>query len=917
MQNNTRSCTSVFRDKRGFSNIMWCILIVCLAIIMAFVLSYTLAVNIANSQKEVAEQVLNTYIDQNAIRIYKEVKQGDDYTDEVFTEEYVAMLVETSGLTDFGDGVYASMIDDTNYRYTVKKINLDFEEENSNTAKVVLTYTLTVPLEFNGDDPIWVDVPLKVTSHFEAHFGSEDIVGDIELPGGSHSTGIPLLAEYVIDFGLPVTLDLTEELPNGYTLKSVETPKYGSATVVGVNSIRYAPETVLLGSDYLKLTLVDKNERTYAYGIYIHPASTVYYEEGFINWGDGWTGGSKGNNNQTASQLGSSGNYGYDDAYASDTGASNGSQASSSTVGAKGTFTFTGTGFDLYANCDTDTGTVIVRINNADGKGVKLYMVDTHTESGKYSATQEQEGKFYNIPIVMLHDLPHGEYTVFVSKVTNDGKSVNIDGVRIYGTVQDSSIYRNDKESNPVFYEMRDQVLNAIGIADIMNGDTIDSIVDQVYDKNASASAMILDPSFDFSDEETAKDFLLNGPKNEIYLKPDATLAFKVSTKGLLQLGMKAPKSATTVEITVNGKMLDLTDISSSVDMFYSLGNRTGTKTDYLVTVKNTGSSLLSITQLKISGRVAAHNTTMSKFTKDDIEDALVASGSIQKVKLAEDMLLIDVDSGMIYLGSEDAWSLYFPDEPLDPEFADEYVTIGLPENYIVGDGAVVLYGDYLYSYNHVTDFDGDIDYTTEEFHTAIGSTMTLKDGWNVVVIDREKETYGKIASTVLGKPVTSMFYTFTNCQLMTEIPTVPKTVSAMAATYAWCFSLTEIKIPEHVTSIGVSVFLGCWRVSNVTIPDHIENIEASAFLGCYSLKNITIPKNVTYIGVSAFEEDALSAVFEEPNGWYVVKDGERIELDPADLSDPKNAGTLLDCKSEGDYVSVPGYCDYEWHRSN
>lgn len=167
MQNNKR-CTSVLTDKRGFSNIMWCILIVCLAIIMAFVLSFVLAVNIANSEKEVVEQVLDTFIDQNAIRIYSEVKQGTDYTEEALTEEYIAMLVETAGLTEISDGTFASMIDETSYRFTIRDINLDFYI--ANRAKVVLTYTMTVPLEFNGDEPMWVDVPLSITSYFNAVF---------------------------------------------------------------------------------------------------------------------------------------------------------------------------------------------------------------------------------------------------------------------------------------------------------------------------------------------------------------------------------------------------------------------------------------------------------------------------------------------------------------------------------------------------------------------------------------------------------------------------------------------------------------------------------------------------------------------------------------------------------------------------
>lgn len=490
--------------------------------------------------------------------------------------------------------------------------------------------------------------------------GSSENASNVEI-------GVKIeMQEYVIDFGSPVEIDLSEILVGDIT--SAENGKYGDVKVNGTKII-YTPNKIMAAEDYIAVS-VTQDGKTVGYGVRIYPASTIYYEEGFINWGDGWTGGAKGDKEQKAEVLGKhENNYGYDDSYKSNTGASNGTQASTSTLGAQGTFTFTGTGFDLYANCDENTGTVIVRVYNAEGKGVKLYMVDTHTESGDYSATQGQEGKFYSLPIVTLHGLKYGEYTVFVSKVTDDGKTVNIDGVRIYNTLSDSSIYAGDQEQNPTFEEIRDHVLNAIGVTDSDQYGKLDKIVDQVYSEVTGNAIVISNNPYagENTDEDTkkntAQDLLDNGPKNELYLHNGESLVFKVTTTGQLQLGLKAPKAATSVKITINSGDAETMSIGTSVDMFYQLANANGTKTAYTVTVENIGEEILSVTQLKICGAGEAQETALQALTENDIRIALLAMG-------------YSMDDGSTTEPVE-------PTEPEEPEiiYADAIVNIDLVDH--------------------------------------------------------------------------------------------------------------------------------------------------------------------------------------------------------------------------------------------
>ncbi len=453
-----------------------------------------------------------------------------------------------------------------------------------------------------------------------------------------------LSAKYVIDFGLPLTINVKQLLgstESANIVSVVTSAQYGTLTYNNDEmTVTYQPGKILPTMDAASVTITystSTGTTTVLYNIGIYPASTVYYEEGFINWGDGWTGGSKGDKNkeQKTEALGSSGNYGYDDAYKSKTGASNGTDASTSVMGANGTFTFTGTGFDLYANCNESSGTLAVMVRNKDGVRVKGYLVDTVIRAGTSDATNQQKGSLYSLPIVALHDLPYGEYTVTLTKVYDDGNDVRIDGVRIYGTVQDSSIYAGDQEQEPKFEELRDHVLNAIGVKDSDQYGSLENIVDQVYNSTVGKSALILDEKVDYANSNTAQDLLDNGPKNELYLYKGQILTFKVKTSGVLQLGLKAPQDATNVKITVNGTE-NLSDISSSVDMFYKLADMAESETEYLVTVRNTGDKILSVTQLKVSGTIktsgneAGINLASLSFeplTEEDIQSALLAMG--------------------------------------------------------------------------------------------------------------------------------------------------------------------------------------------------------------------------------------------------------------------------------------------------
>lgn len=169
MSGNTqpRKIRHVLAGKQGFSHIQWTILIIILCIIMAFVLSYILSISTAAAQKGSAKHVLDQYIEQNAIDIYSQVKVNDDYTAGLLVSRYIDDLIQACGLEEV-DGKLQLKAADGNVVYALTKPQMFFEEDY--TPKVRVSYTMFVPLEFNGTKVVWVDIPISITSRFLPKF---------------------------------------------------------------------------------------------------------------------------------------------------------------------------------------------------------------------------------------------------------------------------------------------------------------------------------------------------------------------------------------------------------------------------------------------------------------------------------------------------------------------------------------------------------------------------------------------------------------------------------------------------------------------------------------------------------------------------------------------------------------------------
>lgn len=487
--------------------------------------------------------------------------------------------------------------------------------ETSTTSDKTYPYTTSLKLTYDNFKDVVKDSTITNTAEFSCSYSSQYSAGSLDTKASAVAEIDVQTVNYVVDFGLPLTINLSSYLTKEETTISSGTASYGDITVNG-KSFTYTPNTTLKGIDHV--TLIFSNGQSY--GLNIVPATTVYYEEGFATV-SGFTGGSKGIGTQTKSVAGRHTDdkiyhYGYDVKYANElTGASNGTEAVSTTKGSTAEFSFKGTGIDIFANCASDTGNVLIQLSKTDGTPVKLMVVQTAAK-GAYGDLVSAGA--YNSVIASVKGLTHGDYKVKITTTTAD--PVKLDGFRVYGTLADeetNAVYTSDLEENPSFFNLRDAVLTDLNAN---SGTSSASVYAQVYEKlDGKIDGAVVLSNSELNPVDDTETLLNEGPKKEIYLKNNQSLVFKVNTNRKLELGLKAVNDAVTFTINSSSQKINIT---SDTDMFYEI-----TKTsDGTVTITNNSDAILSVTNLKICDDP---NAAFGTLTEDDFNDALVQMGLI------------------------------------------------------------------------------------------------------------------------------------------------------------------------------------------------------------------------------------------------------------------------------------------------
>lgn len=471
---------------------------------------------------------------------------------------------------------------------------------------------------------------------------------------------------FVVDFGLPLKITpgkINENLVNAnVTLEGVNIGKKSNYADIKADekyNIIYTLTKTIDGNDTFSLQYTGKlmvdgtaqEGKSAEYTITVIPASTVYYEDSFAKFygsdgaeqksfeqtgtgvtetpGTWYVDGAKENStpDQALEELGNKNNvYGYDPAY--NTNSTTFSMGSAKKVTVDATklvydptvkFTFKGTGFDVISLTDNNSGAIVVNVERKDTNTTgyeaynKNFLVNNYYGYSYDKTTHEwtvdnsaENNALYQIPVMKVTGLPYGEYAVTITvgygaffDKTNDGKySFWMDAIRVYDPMgKDYADYTQDQEGYPQYIKLRDALASG----------------------EATPNENLL--FIDGADKAEVTLYKNYGPNNEVYLAGGQAISFKLTGDldkiATIQVGAKKPDGSDAVMI-VNNKNVSIAN--SATEMYYTITR----DNNNCVTITNTGTDILSLTNLKVTF-TSAGTVSLTKTSTQEQANAVAA----------------------------------------------------------------------------------------------------------------------------------------------------------------------------------------------------------------------------------------------------------------------------------------------------
>ena len=350
-------------------------------------------------------------------------------------------------------------------------------------------------------------------------------------------------------------------------------------------------------------------------------------------------------------------------------------------------FEFTGTGFDVISLTSNQTGTIITRLYEPDGKGgykelpSRSWIVDTYygyvydDELHQWvPASDSEESKpLYQVPIIRSGDnskglLEYGKYKVTITLTYSEsidqtpdkgGYDFYFDGVRIYGSANKTNndynviddAYNLDKENNPEYLEIRKMLLSR------QDNDNLD----------------LPQPGVGFIDGKdegaTLNDYEDYGPKNETYLKKGQAISFYLESKYLpdsVQFGAKiAQGNNIDLKISCANKENDewkyykgkTLTINSATELYrdlsdqciwdkYEVDGEIKYRTRYPIVITNTSEieNIISLTNVKLTGGPDTDDTVAVNFFAYTDFNAVEAAYSLARSQFEKKITVKYVD---------------------------------------------------------------------------------------------------------------------------------------------------------------------------------------------------------------------------------------------------------------------------------
>ena len=142
-------------------------LILVIVAVFSIVYTYTSVISVVQLSRENSKVVLDSFVTTNSTIIFGNIKQGNNFTGSVNTEDYRTALIHFCTLDEDGEALYSND-SDGNEKYSITALQMSYHEENE--LEIVVTYTLSVPVRFAGNTVTTAHIPIEIVSALTEKF---------------------------------------------------------------------------------------------------------------------------------------------------------------------------------------------------------------------------------------------------------------------------------------------------------------------------------------------------------------------------------------------------------------------------------------------------------------------------------------------------------------------------------------------------------------------------------------------------------------------------------------------------------------------------------------------------------------------------------------------------------------------------
>lgn len=149
------------KNTKGEIYVMICVFVLIVVTVFSVIFTYASVITNVKVQKANTQIVFDSFVANNSIIIFNNIKQGKNATDGINTTPFYTSLKKFCTL-DEKDGKLYSMDTDEAEKFSMTVPTIGFIEDEK--LELYVSFTMYVPIRFAGQTVTTASVPVKITS---------------------------------------------------------------------------------------------------------------------------------------------------------------------------------------------------------------------------------------------------------------------------------------------------------------------------------------------------------------------------------------------------------------------------------------------------------------------------------------------------------------------------------------------------------------------------------------------------------------------------------------------------------------------------------------------------------------------------------------------------------------------------------